>query len=791
MSTDQPSPEPPAGGGPHSGSVPRVEDARLVTGAARYVADLEPRDALWAVFVRSPLAHARLTTLDLEPVRAAPGVVVAWGGDELDWSLPAGRAPAATARPLLARDVVRFAGEAVALVIAETPVAAVDAAEAVDVDYDPLEPVTDLEAAAGPDAPRLFAGHGSNVVARHDQASGMIDESGERRDGAAHADPAAAGAADDVLDDADVVVHARFVNQRVAPVPLEAGATLAVPHGDTLTVWASTQSPFVLRGRVAEALGLDLDAVRVVVPDVGGAFGAKITIAPEQVAVAVAAWRLGRAVRWVEQRSESLQAMVHGRAQVQHVEVGARRDGRITGLRARLLADCGAYPTGPGIGMPSGTLRMACGTYAIDRVDLRADCVVTTTTPVSAYRGAGRPEATAMIERAVDLVAAEVGLDPVEVRRRNFVTTFPHPTPTGAVYDSGDYHHALDVALEAADYDGLRREQADRRARGDRALLGVGLATYVEVTAGAGLTEEYGAVEVGHDGTVTVRTGIAPHGQGHETSLAQIVGGVLATPITQVRVVHSDTAEVPRGAGTMGSRSLQIGGSAARAAAHTVLRRARALAAHLLEVDERDVELTAPGRLGVAGAPQAALSWAELAVAADDPARRPPDAEPLSCEEVFTQPDATYPFGAHVSVVEVDADTGVVTPRRHVAVDDCGTVLNPMLVDGQVHGGLAQGLGQALWEEMVYDELGNPLTASLASYRAPMATEMPELVLRRPETPTPLNALGAKGVGEAATIGSTPAVQNAVVDALAHLGVRHVDLPCTPERVWRSLRAAR
>lgn len=776
---------------PGAGAVLRTEDERLLTGRASYIANLEPHDALRAVFVRSPLAHARVTEIDTAHAAAMPGVVAVWTAAELDLpDLPSGKAPEVTARPILARDTVRFAGEAVALVVATSHAVALDAAEAVFVDYDPLEPVTDAEAALSlggrDETPLLFPSLGTNRVASHDQSSAPVAESGETDDEAGGG-PAAVG---DVLADADVVVSGRFVNQRVAPVPLEAGATMAVPQPETLTVYASTQTPFRLRGLLAGLLGLDEAAVRVIAPDVGGAFGAKIPPYPEQVAVPAAARRLGRPVRWIEERSESLQAMCHGRGQTQHVDIGATRDGRLTGVRARIVADCGAYPTGPGVGMPANTLHMVPGTYRIPAVDLRADVAVTTTTPITAYRGAGRPEATALIERGMDLLADELDLDPVEVRRRNLVASdeFPYTTATGAVYDSGDYHRALDIALETADYHGLRAEQAAGRERGDRRVLGIGVASYVEITAG-GMTDEFGAAAVDDAGMVTVRTGIGPHGQGHETMLAQIAAGVLDVAMDQVRVVHSDTGAIPHGAGTMGSRSLQIGGSAVRAATHTLREKAKRLAAHLLEADEGDIEV-AGGRVGVAGAPTLALTWAELAAAADSD-RRPDDMEPgLACEGRFEQDAATYPFGVHVSVVEVDVDTGQVVPRRHIAVDDCGVVLNPMLADGQVHGGLAQGIAQALWEEVVYDELGNPLTATLATYAVPMATEMPEFVLRRPQTPTPLNPLGAKGIGEAATIGSTPAVQNAVVDALAHLGVRHVDLPCSPERVWQALRAA-
>jgi carbon-monoxide dehydrogenase large subunit len=482
-------------------------------------------------------------------------------------------------------------------------------------------------------------------------------------------------------------------------------------------------------------------------------------------------------------------AMTHGRAQVQEVELAATRDGRITGLRARLLADGGAYPA-DATPMPSSTRYMASGVYRIAKVEVAWECAATNTTPVAAYRGAGRPEATAMVERAVDLLAARLGIDPAELRRRNLIPAraFPYTTATRARYDSGDYQAALDRVLEAAGYHDLRATQGARRQRGEVRQLGIGLSVYVEVT---GFGSEFGQVAVEPDGRVTARTGVSPHGQGHETAFARLVAGALGVEPGEVTVVHSDTAALPRGDGTMGSRSLQVGGSAVAEAAGLVLDKARALAAHLLEAPAEDVALFPGEGLGVAGAPETTLGWAELAEAAADPARRPPGMGPgLEAAVDFKMERSTFPFGAHLAVCEVDTETGLVRLLRHVALDDSGRILNPVLAEGQVHGGIAQGVGQALFEEVGYDTEGNCLHGNLAAYAMPSAAELPSFETIRTETPSPLNPLGVKGIGESGTIGATPAVQNAVVDALAHLGVTHLDMPATPERVWRAIRAA-
>ena len=648
-------------------------------------------------------------------------------------------------------------GEPFAIVLAETLAQAHDAAELIVVDADPLPVVTDPNKAAA-DEVLLFPECGTNIATRFDH----------RWD-------------DDVLAGAEVVVRGRFENQRVAPVPMEMNGIVAVPGTDEgWTVWVSSQVPFDVRDDLVDVLGVSRGRVRVIAPDVGGGFGAKVPTYPEYLVVAKAAQVLGRPARWHESRSESMVSMTHGRSQVQHVELGARRDGTITGLRFEVLTNVGAYPQ-LGSFMGQTTAEMISGVYAIPDIAFRGRSVVTNVTPLGAYRGAGRPEAATAIERAVDLLAAELALDPVDVRRRNLIApdAFPFRTAAGTEYDSGDYAAPLNRALELADYDGLRAEQRERRARGDRSALGIGVSTYVEITGFP--TKEFARVDVGDDGTATVSVGTTSFGQGHETAFAQLVGGMLAMPYTDVRVVHSDTSLVERGQGSWGSRSLQAGGSVIVERTGEVIERARSLAAAALEVDPADLEGPVEGGFRVAGAPAQAIAWRELASLAAG------DGEPLSAKGVSRDPGATFPFGAHIAVVDVDLDTGEVRLLRHVAVDDCGRILNPLLVRGQQHGGIAQGIAQALFEEVRLDESGNPITGTLLTYLMPSAAELPSFECDNTETVTPINALGAKGIGESGSIGATPAVQNAVVDALSHLGVRHVDLPCSPERVWRAI----
>jgi carbon-monoxide dehydrogenase large subunit len=748
----------------------RSEDPRFLRGRARYLENIPIEGALRAVFVRSIFPHAELHRVEgLDDARGHLGVVAVYTADDLGLpgQPPAGivEAPSGDVgrpfdREVLAKDRLRYVGEPYAVVIAASLAQAQDAAESVWAETTPLAAVTDPEVALTADAPILFPAAGTNLA--H-----AFEHEWDR----------------DVLAGADVIVEARFVNQRVAPVPMEANAIAVIPEDNGgFTVWVSTQVPFDVRDDLAELLGVDRKRVHTIAPDVGGGFGAKGPVYPEYMVVARAAQLLSRPVRWFETRSESMLSLWHGRAQVQHVRVGARRDGTLTGMAVDIVADLGAYPLAAYL--PTTTGEMLGGVYRIPAITYRGRSVVTNGTPVGSYRGAGRPEAAACVERAVDLVAAELGMDPVEVRRRNLIPAdaFPFTTAVGTTYDSGDYVRSLDRALALAGYDDLRREQAVRRERGDRSLLGIGVAAYVEITSFS--SKEFARVDVEDDGNVTVYVGTSSHGQGHETAFAQLAGGALGVPFERVRVVHSDTALVERGAGTWGSRSLQAGGSSVAVRAGEVADRARTLAAELLEVDASDLDGPTDGAFRVAGAPDRSVTWRELGAAARD------RGEPLSAKGVYREPGSTFPFGAHVAVVQVDAETGAVELLRHVAVDDCGRILNPALVRGQQHGGIAQGIAQALFEEVVFDEVGNPVTGTLATYLMPSPADLPRLEATNTETPTEVNPLGAKGIGESGSIGSTPAVQNAVVDALGHLGVRHVDLPCSPERVRRAIREA-
>lgn len=746
-------------------SVRRVEDLDLITGATTYVGNLTLDGALHLAFVRSPLAHGRITGVATAAAAAAPGVVAVFTAADLD--LPAHHGLMVVnkdlPRPPLATDRVRFVGEAVAVVVAESKAAAVDATELVEIDYDPLPAVADMEAALAPDAPLQFPELGTNL-AKGNRGPDDVD----------------------ALGDAEVVVRARMVNQRVAVMPMEGNAIAVLPGGwdgadDDLTIWASTQMPHAFRAQAAGFFGLEADRVRVIAPHVGGGFGGKAGMLAEHTVAVGVARRLGRPVTWVETRSENLVSMPQGRGQVAYYELGLTRAGRITGLRARVVADSGAYAGFGGELVFASTLAMAQGVYDIPKLAFDGAIALTNTTPMGAFRGAGRPEATAHIERMMDLAAVELDIDPVEIRRRNFIdpAAFPFTSLTGMQYDVGDYDLPLREALRLADYEKLREQQANRRAAGDPVQLGIGIAVYVEITGGAG--SEYGSVTVHADGTATISAGTSGHGQGHPTAFAMLASNRLGIPLEKFRFVQSDTATVPRGGGTGGSRSLQLGGSAVRTAADDVLEQARRRAAAMLEAAVDDVELTADGEFGVAGVPAITLTWTQVASAGEE----------LHAGLDFRSPGATFPFGAHVSVVEVDTDTGKVTPLRHIAVDDCGRVLNPLLVTGQQHGGLAQGVAQALYEEVVFDPDGQPLTATLADYRMPSAADLFTYETSNTETPTSLNPLGAKGIGESASVGSTPAVQNAVIDALRPFGVRHVDLPCTPQRVWTAIRDAR
>jgi len=748
----------------------RTEDPRFLTTGGVYTDDMRLPGACHVYFVRSAVAHARIRSVDVSAALEAPGVIAAFTGADLA-GLPLAPPPmpgminVKMSQPLLATDTVRYVGEPLAVVVTESRYQGEDAADLVDVDYDMLPAVVDMTEAlekAGPTV--LFPDVGHNVSASFGDRSAL---------------------AADLFDGCEVVVSRTIVNQRVAPAPMETRAAAASWDEDgKLTAWIPNQGAQGTRGALAGMLGIDPATLRVVTPDVGGAFGAKFGADPEHAVVCWVARQLGRPARWAESRNENLLGMAHGRAQRQTVTIGGSRDGKVSAYRIEILQDSGAYPKF-GSFLPALTILMAPGPYAFPRAEAVATSVVTNTTPVGAYRGAGRPEATAAVERAIDLFAAEAGLDPAEVRRKNLLPAFsePHTTAFGAVYDSGDYVTALEVALAAAGYDDLRREQAKRRADGDVVQLGIGLSCYVEITgpgAEEGGPRENATVEVHPDGSATILTGTSPHGQGHVTVWAMLASEELGIPVDKIDVKWGDTDLIPVGGGTGGSRSLQQGGAAVRQASRDLLDVARERAASELEANPGDLVFdTGSSSFTVAGDPDAAVPLARLA-----------ERERLFVRAVFAAPGPTFPFGAHVAVAEVDTETGKAVLRRVVTVDDAGTVINPLLAEGQRHGGIAQGAAQALLEEVVFDADGNPLTASFADYPFVSAAEVPSFELADMETPTTYNPLGAKGIGEAGTIGSTPAVQNAIVDALAHLGVRHIDMPTTPQRVWEALRAA-
>jgi carbon-monoxide dehydrogenase large subunit len=748
--------------------VVRTEDPAFLTRGAVYTDDVVDErlgGAAHVTFVRSPISHARIASVDVSAAIAAPGVVGVITASDLDdvppQQPPVPMFPPEMAQPLLADGTVRFVGEPVAAVLTDDRYRGEDVAELVEVDYDPLPAVVDPRASAA-ETTLLFPDIGTNVAFR------------------TGAEPS-----DDLFDGCEVVISREIVNQRVAVAPLEVRAAAAVWGDDgRLTAWVPNQGAQGTKSSLATMLGVAPELVRVITPDVGGAFGAKFGADPEHALVAWAARRFGRPMRWTESRSENMLAMTHGRAQLQTITLGGHPDGTLLAYRLEVLQDCGAY-TRFGAFLPVLTAMMAPGVYALERVEVSARSVVTNTTPVGAYRGAGRPEATAAVERAVDLFAAEIGMDPAEVRRRNLRPPFTEPltTITGATYDSGDYPGALERVLAAAGYGELRREQAARRERGDVVQLGIGLSSYVEITGAgmeAGDPHENATVEVHPDGSATILTGTSPHGQGHQTAWAMLMSDELGIPVERISVKWGDTDLVPEGGGTGGSRSLQQGGAAVRQASRELIELAKQRASERLEIDPADLVLdTSRAGLAVAGVPDSGVTFAELA-----------EDEPLLVRSVFTAPGATYPFGAHVAVAEVDTESGKAVLKRLIAVDDAGTVLNPLLAEGQRHGGFAQGVAQALLEEVLYDADGNPTTTTFADYGIVSATEVPSFELVEMATPTSYNPLGAKGIGEAGSIGSTPAVQNAVIDAVAHLGVRHIDMPATPQRVWTAIQEA-
>lgn len=759
------------GGSILGAAVRRVEDPRLITGAGNYMEDINVDGALWMLPVRSTVPHAELGPIDVDAAEAVSGVAKVYVAGDLEVNpLPMGAPdlPESTRRPLIASDRVRFVGDIVAVVVAESARIAAEAADLVWAELEPLPPVATPDAAAAEGAPLLFPELETNVI--YDR--GDPDES--------------------VLDDAEVVVESRVVNQRLAAIPLEPNGAVAVPREDGgLDLWLASQSAHSHRNAMSKTLGLDPSLLHVKVPDIGGGFGAKIPTYPEQVLCAAIALDLDRPVRWHESRTENLLAMTHGRAQTDEVRLGATSEGVITGISIRVTQDAGAYPLF-GSYLPTFTRRMAAGPYRIPKIEFLWRSVVTNTTPVHAYRGAGRPEATLILERAMDQLARELDLDPAEVRRRNFIdrADFPHTTAVGERYDSGDYEAALDMALSIGAYRELREEQARRREANDRTQLGIGIGSYVEITAAAG-RKDWGAIEIHDDDSATIYSGAVSHGHSHETTFSQIASSVLRLPMENIRFVQGDTDVVVHGGGTMASRSLQMAGSAILGASESVLDKARRLFAHNAEAAVEDVIQFDDGRIGVVGDPASAMTLAKLAVIASDPANLAEDMEPgLKADDTWEQAEATFPFGTHLSVVEVDTETGDVRVLRHVACDDAGTILNRMVVDGQVHGGVAQGLGQALGEEFGYDSDANPITGNLMSYLIPTAGALPSIEIGHTQTPTPENALGAKGIGEAGTIGSTPAIVNAVIDALAPYGILHLDMPLTPTRIWTAIEKA-
>jgi carbon-monoxide dehydrogenase large subunit len=744
--------------------VRRREDPRFITGHGQYVDDLRLEGALHVSFVRSEWAHARIESIDTTAIEGLDGVQV-FTAAELDLGSRSGFPAFAgrMERPYLAEGKVRFAGEIVAAVLAENRAAAADAADQVWAEFEPLPVVTDTREAI------------EGVVLLHEElGTNLAFADGPEQP------------SEGLFEDCEIVAGGEFHSQRIHVAPIEPRANAAVWEDGRLTIWLSTQTPHQDKEELASALGVEPAQVRVRAPDVGGGFGGK-GLGVEDVLVAWLARRTGRPVRWTETRSEHMVAMGHGRGQRMWFQLGGDRDGTFKALHLRLLQDAGAYP-GIGAFLPNLTRLMASGVYRIPRIEVRIESVVTNTTPTAALRGAGRPEATQVVEGAVDAFAAEAGLDPAELRRRNFISrdAFPYTTPVGATYDVGDFERALDAALQAAGYAELRAEQARRREAGETKLLGIGLSTYVEITNGLG-ESEFGALEVNEDGSATLRTGSFSHGQGHETTFAQIAAAQTGIDVERITVVKGDTDRVARGTGTYGSKSTQIGGAAARQAAEELVEKAKELAAEQLEADPRDMVLDlGAGRFHVTGAPSPSLDWRELSerLAADGRLGE------LSVETDFKADHPTFPFGAHVIVVEVDTETGAVALERVIAVDDAGTIINPMIADGQIHGGVAAGIAQALFEELCFDEDGNPQNANFVTYCIPSAMEFPQFELVRIQTPTPINPLGAKGIGESGTIGSTPAAIGAVIDALAHLGVRSIEMPANGERVWRAIREA-
>ena len=759
----------------------RKEDPRLVQGISHYADDLRLPGMLHCAFVRSPHAHAAIRSIDSSAARTVPGVVTVVTAQDLGnvanipcaGALPGLKLPA---HPPLARERVRYVGEPVAAVVAEDLYAARDAAELVQAEYDSLPAVVDMEKALAKDADRVHAEFDSNVAFFHPLKNGDIEGAFKR---------------------ADATIKQRLVNQRLAPVSMEPRGVVAqyLAGERTLTVWSSTQIPHLLKTQIALFLGLPEPSVRVVTPEVGGGFGSKLNVYSEEAVVPFLAIKLGRPVRWTEIRRENLQATIHGRDQIAYLEMALKRDGTILGLRARILADLGAYHQLLTPIIPTLTALLITGCYKIPAVDIEVTGVFTNKMSTDAYRGAGRPEATYIIERMVDLAARELKMDPVEIRRKNFPkpTEFPYNTATGVTYDSANYQASLKRALELAGYEKLRARQKAGWQQGK--YYGIGLSTYVEI-CGMGPSSampaggwESATVRVEPTGKITVLTGASPHGQGQETTFAQLVADQFGLKPEDVTVVHGDTAAVPYGIGTFGSRGTAVGGTAVYFATQKIKSKMAAIAAHLMAV-KPDGLVFGAGQISTKDKKKH-VGFGEVVTAAYMARTLPPGVEPgLEATHFFEPSNFTYPFGAHICCVEVDAETGETKIDKYIAVDDCGNVINPLLVDGQIHGGIVQGLAQALYEEVIYNEDGQLVTGSLMDYAVPRAVDQPAFVLDRTVTPSPVNPMGVKGVGEAGTIGSTPAVVNAVCDALAPLGIRHIDMPLKPEKVWRAMESA-
>jgi aerobic carbon-monoxide dehydrogenase large subunit len=776
--------------------VKRVEDPRLITGAAKFIDDLKLPGMAFVAILRSPYAHARIRSIDTAAAASAPGVIGVFTGKDFEALNPlpcawqAGGVDNFVNTPrALEIDKVTFTGAGVAAVVAESADAAEDALALIEVDWEPLDVVVDAERAVEDGAPQIHENAPRNIV--------MDWTCGDEQ------------ATDKALADADVVVRQRLVNQRLIPNPIEPRGSAAQhdPVTGQYTVWMTSQAPHVMRLLMtAFVFGIPETKMRCITPQVGGAFGTKIFLYPEYVLMAALAEKVGRPVKWMETRRENYVATTHGRDHVTDIEVGATGDGTITALKARTYANLGGTLSTVAPGIPTTLYgRMLSGAYRIPAIHCQVLGVYTNTGMVDAYRGAGRPEATYVVERAVDLVARELGMDPVEVRRKNFIPPDAFPYPVGILkgleYDSGEYEKALDRALEIVDYEAFRAEQEE--ARGQGRYLGIGFSSYVEICGvapsawigtggqgwGAGLWESAN-VRVHLTGKVVVTTGCQSHGQGHETTMAQVVASELGMPIEDVTVEHSDTLGTPFGYGTYGSRSAAVGTVAVYRAVERIKAKARRLAAHMLEASVDDIEYV-DGNIGVKGSPDTAKTIQDVAAAAAIGSDLPEGDEPFLDETAYYDPPScTFPFGTHAAIVEVDRETGEVKLLRYVAVDDVGRVINPMIVDGQVHGGIAQGVAQALWEGAVYDEDGQLLTSSLMEYAIPKASFFPPLEVDRTETLTQVNPLGVKGAGETGTIASTAAVVNAVVDALAPLGIDHLDMPLTPERVWRAIEQA-